>query len=286
MNPNITQDALAFVPTKPASHFRDFIDMLMITLAMLRRDLVVMRRQSVSFATQVLLQPVFILLIFGAVLPTVGIAQRGYGTLLLPGVVAFTIVNTALQWIALPLVLDLGYGREIDDRLLAPLPTGLVAIEKVIFAAMRGLIAGVVIFPLAYILLGNEFSMRMDAIGLTICVMILSALAAASLGLMVGTIVVPGQINLAFLLILIPLLFTGCVQYPWGALNSLKWLQIISLFNPLTYASEGLRYAVVPHIHGHAVPTLGIGWSLLGLVVSFVGFLWVGVWKFQRRVVS
>ena len=37
-------------------------------------------------------------------------------------------------------VLDLGLACEIDDRLLAPLPFGFVAIEKVLFAAMRGVI--------------------------------------------------------------------------------------------------------------------------------------------------
>jgi ABC-2 type transport system permease protein len=41
-----------------------------------------------------------------------------------------------MQGVTLPLVLDLGFAREIDDRLLAPLPIGLVAMEKVLFAAM------------------------------------------------------------------------------------------------------------------------------------------------------
>src|SRR5437588_2472417 len=134
-------------------------------LAILRRDLVVTGREFIAFLVQVLLQPLFLLFIFGKVLPSIGFARPGFAAILLPGIVAFTIVLTALQGVTLPLVLDLGFAREIDDRLLAPLPVNLVAVEKVIFAAMRGLVAGAIIFPLAYWILGNGYSVRGDAVG-------------------------------------------------------------------------------------------------------------------------
>lgn len=257
-----------------------------VLLAILARDLLVTRRQLVAFLMQFLLQPLFFLFIFGVVLPTIGIASPGYGALLLPGIVALTVVTTALQGVAQPLVLDLGIGREIDDRLLSPIPVSLVAIEKVVFGAIRGLIAGTVIFPLAYLILGSEFTVRTDAIGVIALVMILAALAAASIGLLLGTLVEPGQIGLAFALILTPLIFTGCVQYPWGTLNALRWFQIITLINPLTYASEGLRFAMVPALHGRVVPTLGLGWVILGLFVSILVFLSIGLSTFRRRVTS
>ncbi len=116
--------------------------------------------------------------------------------------------------------------------------------------------------------------------------MILAALSAASIGLLLGTLVEPGQIGLAFALILTPLIFTGCVQYPWGTLSALRWFQIVTLFNPLTYASEGLRFAMVPAIHGRILPTLPLGWVFLGLVTSIVVFLSLGLFTFRRRVLS
>jgi ABC-2 type transport system permease protein len=82
------------------------------------------------------------------VLPGSGLAANGFGALLLPGIVALTSFLAAMQDVTL--VLDLGFAREIDDRLLAPLPVSLVAVEKVIFAALRGIVAGAIIFPLAY----------------------------------------------------------------------------------------------------------------------------------------
>ena len=254
--------------------------------AILCRDISVTLRDFIPFLLQVLLQPLFFLFIFGTVLPAIGIARQGFGALLLPGIVALTVITTAIQGVALPLVLDLGFAREIDDRLLAPLPVSLVALEKVIFAAMRGLVAGAVIFPLAYLILGNEFQVRADAIGVITLVMILAAFAGASLGMTIGTLVRPEQIGLMFALILTPLLFTGCVQYPWGSLGVLQWFQIVTLFNPLTYASEGLRYAMVPHFHGQVLPTLWLGWVFLGLVATIIVFSAIGIQTFRRRVVN
>lgn len=254
--------------------------------AIMRRDMVVTWREFISFLVQVLLQPLFFLFVFGDVLPRIGLAQQGFATILLPGIVALTVVVTALQGVTLPLTLDLGYSREIDDRLLAPLPVSLVAVEKVIFASMRGLIAGALIFPLGFWILGNGFQVRGDAIGLLIGVMILTAIMGSALGLTIGTIIQPEQIGLMFSLIFTPLFFTGCVYNPWGTLGALKWFQIVTLFNPLTYASEGLRNAMIPVVHGQSFPTLGIGWVLLALSASCVIFIIIGMRTFYKRVVS
>ncbi len=255
-------------------------------LAILRRDIVVTGRDFIAFLMQVLLQPLFFLFIFGKVLPSIGLAQQGFGALLLPGIVALTVITAALQGVTLPLVLDLGVAREIDDRLLAPLPVSLVAVEKMLFAAMRGLVAGAVIFPLARWILGNEYQVRSDAIGLLIGVMVLAALAGATLGLTIGTLIQPEQIGLMFSLIFTPLIFTGCTYYPWSALDSIRWFQIITLFNPMTYAAEGLRAAMVPSFQGHTLPTLALRWVLLGLGVTVVAFFLIGLRTFRRRVVS
>ncbi len=253
-------------------------------LAILRRDLVVTGREFLAFLVQVLLQPLFFLFIFGKVLPSIGFARAGFAAVLLPGIVGLTVVITALQGVTLPLVLDLGYAREIDDRLLAPLPVSLVAVEKVIFAALRGLVAGAVIFPLAYWILGSGYQVRTDEVGTIIGVMVLTAFAGACLGLTIGTLVKPEQIGLMFSLIFTPLIFTGCTYYPWGTLGSIKWFQVITLFNPLTYASEGLRSAMVPVFQG--LPTLDMGWVLLGLGVTVIAFFILGLRTFRRRVIN
>ncbi len=255
-------------------------------LALFRRDLLVVGRQFVPQLIQSLMVPLFFLFIFGKVLTQTGAATSGYSTLLLPGMVAMTIVMNALTSITLPLLLDIGNEREIEDRLMAPLPINLIAIEKVIFAAVNSIITGAIVFPLAYWVLGSDYHVRGDAIGVLIIIMVLTAFAGASLGLTLGTAVKPEQIGMMNAVIIMPLIFTGCVYFSWSALDSLKWFQIATLINPLTYAAEGLRYAMTPAMHGHTLPTLAMPWVYLGLVVTTILFLIIGMRGFSRRVVG
>src|SRR3954452_11282526 len=131
-------------------------------LAILHRDLVVTGREFVPFLLQALMQPLFFLFIFGKVLPGIGLAAGNFASLMLPGIVALTGMIAAMQGVTLPLVLDLGFAREIDDRLLSPLPVWWVALEKVLFGAMRGVVASSMIFPLGRLILGSGFAVRGD----------------------------------------------------------------------------------------------------------------------------
>ena len=74
--------------------------------------------------------------------------------------------------------------------------------------------------------------------------MLIGPLAGAAVGLVLGTAVEARQINVVFAVVLTPLLFTGATFYPWAALDSMRWFQVVTLLNPLTYVSEGLRAAV------------------------------------------
>ena len=255
-------------------------------VAIVSRDLLVIRREILVFLLQTLIQPLFFLFVFGKVLPTIGAASASFSSVLLPGVVALTVFLTALQGPAIDLARDLNVIREIDDRLLAPLPTVLVAIEKVLLAVLRALIGGAFIFPLAYWILGSGFQVRTDLLVVLIGLMVLVALVGASVGLVLGTAAPIQMLPLIFALVLTPLMFTGCTFYPWASLGAIKWFQIVTLFNPLTYAAEGMRYAMVPPLHGQPLPTLAIGWVLLALCASFVLCLWGGLKLFHRRVVS
>lgn len=254
--------------------------------AILQRDLTVTRREFLPFLMQALMQPLFFLFIFGKVLPGIGLAAGNFAALMLPGIVALTGMIAAMQGVTLPLVLDLGFAREIDDRLLSPLPVWWVALEKVIFGAMRGVIASSVIFPLGWLILGNGFAVRGDRIPYLIGMVLLTGLVGSTIGLLMGTVIKPDQISLMFTLIFTPLLFTGCTYYPWGALQNIRWFQVLTLFNPLTYASEGLRYSMVPPMGGHNFPTLTIGWTLLLLGISVAAMFALGTRTFLRRVVT
>ncbi len=254
--------------------------------AILLRDLLVAWQDLPAFLVQMLLQPLFLLFIFGKVLPDIGIADPTLTVILLPGVVALTVFLTAWQSMTVGLSVDLGFLHEIDDRLLAPIPVSLVALEKVLFAALRALIAGAVIFPLAFLILGSGYQVRTDLLWVTVGLMVLIALMASALGLVLGAVTPATKIQLTFSIIIAPLIFTGCTYYPWPSLATIRWFQAVTLLNPLTYASEGLRYAMVPPIHGHPLQTLAIGRVLLMLCGTFAACLGLGARFFRRRVIG
>lgn len=267
-------------------HGRSQIRAALVALAaILSRDLLVTRREIVSFLVQTLAQPLFFLFVFGKVLPVIGTANTEFAAVLLPGVVAFTVFLTPLQAMAVDLGRDLGFTREIDDRLLAPLPITLVALEKLLLAAARGLLAGAFVFPLAYWILGSGYQVRSDLVGVLIALMALTAVLGAAIGLLLGTALPLTKLSLIFSLVITPLIFTGCMWYPWALLGAIRWFQFVTLFNPLTYASEGLRYAMVP-AHSHTPETLAMGWVLLVLGACLVLFLGSGIKLFRGRVLS
>src|SRR5439155_144428 len=75
--------------------------------------------------------------------------EAAFSTLLMAGVVATTMVFQGVQAVALPLVQEFGFTKEIEDRVMAPLPVWAVAAEKIVSGAAQGLLAALVVFPLA-----------------------------------------------------------------------------------------------------------------------------------------
>ncbi len=255
--------------------------MIRAFLALCERDLyVTVRREPVSFLTQSLLQPLFFLFVFGRVLPEIGAAQGDYGSQLLPGILALTLVLTALQNVALPLVIEFSFTKEIEDRLLAPLPVSWVAVEKLLIATVRGVVGGLLILPLGELILPGGIDLGGASIPVLAAMLVAGALVGACLGLVLGTVVPPNRISVAFGLILTPLIFTGATFYPWEALDSLRWFQVVTLLNPMTYVSEGLRGAITD------APHLATGWIVLGIAAGVAVFGGLGVRGFLRRAVD
>ena len=248
-------------------------------LAVLGRDIYVTGRELPSFLAQVLIQPFFFLLVFVVVLGRGGFVAEGYGEIMLPGLIALNAMFGALQSVAFPLVFELSFSREIDDRLLAPLPVWAVAVEKVVFAGLRGLLASLLMVPVGLLMVDVGW----PAAGLlpALLMVVLGALLGAAMGLTIGTAVPPRRINILFAVIFTPLLFTGSVQYPWLSLTDLRWFQVLSALNPLTFVSEGIRAALVPE-----VPHIPLWICLLVPVVAVVLFTLLGIRGFLRRALD
>jgi ABC-2 type transport system permease protein len=249
-------------------------------VAVLRRDVYVTGRELPVFLAQVILQPLFLLFVFGKVLGSLGYTHHGYSQLLFPGLLALTAVITGLQTLAFPLVVEFGWTKEIEDRLLAPMSTGLVAAEKVLFATMRAMVATTIMIPVGILVLGS-IPWRWSGVPLLVAALVLGSMLGAALGLVMGTFVPPNRINIVFSLVFTPLLFTGCSQYPWPSLSRLPWFQVVTAANPMTYVSEAMRGALVPYVP-HIAPWI----CIVVLVSSVSALLAAGVRGFYRRAID
>ena len=200
---------------------------------------------------------------------------------MIPGILALSLAMSAIQSVALPMVADFGYTKEIEDRLLAPIPTPLVAIEKIVAGVLQGSIAAAFVLPIARLIMGPIPGLTFANLGLLVLVTILSGVAFSAMGLFLGTAIAPQQIGLMFSVILAPMIMFGCTYYPWVGLERVPLMQYIVLINPLVYVSEGMRAALTPTIPHMPLPAL-----LAALVAICVLFLWLGLRAFRRRAIS
>ncbi|HUA14877.1 MAG TPA: ABC transporter permease [Verrucomicrobiae bacterium] len=249
-------------------------------LAMLARDAHVARRNIIQIMLQTFLQPLMFVFIFGRVMVRSGYMPPAYKSLLLPGIMAISMVFTGVWAVAMPLIAEFQWTREIEDRLLAPMQISWVAIAKVLWGAVQALIAGLFVIPAAWLILRPvEFDLRspLAFVGVTVLVSLFSAAG----GLALGCSMDQQHVGLMFSMVLTPMIFFGCTYYPWSALNAFPVLQKVVLINPLVYASEGLRGTLVPQF-----PHLSVLGVLIALLIFDSLFLSLGLRQFRKKAVS
>ncbi len=261
-------------PAASASQARAF-------LAVLRRDVYVTGRELPVFLAQVILQPLFLLFVFGKVLGSLGYTNHGYSHLLFPGLLALTAVITGMQTLAFPLVVEFGWTKEIEDRLLAPVPTHLVAAEKILSGVIQGFIAAIVVLPIARLVMGPIAGLTFADAGPLLLVTLLGATAFSALGMWIGTAISPQQIGFMFSVIIAPMLFFGCTYYPWRGLDVVPVLKYAVLVDPMVYVAEGLRGTLTP-----TMPHMSLGIVVLALIAITALFWYLGIRSFYKRAIG
>jgi ABC-2 type transport system permease protein len=255
-------------------------------VAQLKRDGHVLWKTKQVFILRTVMQPALTVFVFTYVFPKIGQGIGGargaadFSTLLVPGVMATACIFQGIQAVALPLVQEFGYTREIDDRVLAPLPVWAVGLEKMVAGALQGILAALVVFPLAALIPATPVHLALHW-PLMLTIIPLGTMLGAALGLAIGTTVESRQVPLVFSVIVIPMTFLGAVYYPWKALSNIAWLKVAVLVNPLIYMSEGFRAALTK-----GVPHMSLVW-IYGLMLAYTALLaWAGVRGFHKRVIQ
>ena len=234
----------AYVPGALPNVSRNRVSRSRVFLALLQRDLRVARKELPFFLIRTSLQPLLFIIVFGYLLPKMGFMRGSYTSALLPGILAVSLTFSSVQSVALPLVQDFGWTKEIEDRLLAPVPTRLIAAEKIVAGVIQGFISAAFVMPIARLIMGPIAGLSLSNVPLVLLVVLLGATAFSSMGLLLGTGIEPQQIGLMFSVIIAPMIFFGCAYYPWAGLSAVPVMKYAVLVNPLVYVAEGLRGAL------------------------------------------
>ncbi len=269
-------------------------------LALLQRDLTVLKKNLGEFIGRTIIQPFLLVFVFLYVFPQIGQAIGGassnpqqalanesaFASVLIAGVIGISIMFQGIMSVALPMATEFGYTKEIEDRVLAPMPVSLVAIGKVAAGAVQGLIAACIVFPVAKFVHAKGINAHL-AIHWPILLTLLpiACVMCAAFGLLLGTRVEPRNISAMFGFIVLPMTFLGGTYYTWTALKHVHlfgfpWLQTLVLVNPLIYVTEGFRAALTTTSHMHLYVIYPVLLAITGVL------LWQGIAGFKKRVLA
>lgn len=262
-------------------------------MAMMAREVRVIQRNFIGTFTRVVMQPLLFVFVFAYVMPKIGrgagpfvggtAGAQTFSTILVPGLVASALLMQGVIAVTFPLVAELSWERSIEDRILAPLPVPILGLQKIAAGAFQAVIGGVLVFPIVLLVhaSGQAPHVHIHDWPLFMLVFVTGATLSSSLGLFLGTIIDPRQMQVLFAVILLPATMLGCVYYPWAALHHIRWLQVVVLFNPMVYMSEGLRAALTPQV-GHMAT-----WAyMLALLGGTVVLTLLAMRTFTRRVLA
>lgn len=250
-------------------------------LALLRRDLVVASRHALPLLTATLTQPVLVVLVFGNIMPRLGLVSADFQAVMVPGLMAIAVLMAGVQGVLLPLAGDLSGSREVDERLLAPITVLGVALERIVAGAIHALVAGLVALPAMILLMHRVGGVDVRPHWLWLLPLApVCGLLSAAFGLTLGTRVQPRFAGLLFAVVLGPMMLFGCAYYPYAALSAVGPVRYLFLLNPLTFVSEAMRLAVTPDAEHMPLPLL-----LAGLLAYLGLFTRTGALSFERRTI-
>ena len=229
-------------------------------IAIVEADVRKLRHDPFELFTR-MIQPSIWLLIFGQAMANAKAISTGnlpYLDFIAPGILAQSILFIAIFYgIALIWERDMGILHKI---LVSPAPRAILVVGRAIAAGVRGLSQIFIIYLLSFFL-GVNLRWDLAAFIGVLAMVMLGGAVFSTFSLIIASIVKKRERFMGIGQVLtMPLFFASNALYPIEMMP--RWLQAISILNPLTYQVDALRSLMIT---GDA--------SAFGLAVDFgVGF--------------
>lgn len=251
-----------------------------------QRELIRFVRDKPRIVTA-LLQPMLYLFVFGTGMSSMIAGGRGdLKVFLFPGVMTMAVLFTSF-FSAGSLVWDREFGF-MREMLVAPVRRGAILLGKCLGGATAGMFQGMVVLGVAGFV-GIPYS---PSLVLTLAgELVVVSFAITAFGLLLAVRIRAIQSFMALVqMLLMPLFFLSGALFPVSGLPG--WLAVLTRVDPLTYAVDPLRRAVLAHVGGGLGAVAGgvtwFGWTVpvpleLALVaLSAVGALALAASQFGR----
>lgn len=178
-------------------------------------------------------------------------------------------------------VSDIEGNKTINYFLTLPMSNTLVLIKQIVGYAIKAGIPTLIILPLGKLFLWKQMSLANFSIFKFAFFYVLMNIFVGSFSLFMTSIVKGlhhmGKVHMRFLF---PLWFFGGSNYSWQMLNKLApKISYVCLANPLIYAMEGIRVAVLGQ-EGY----LPYWTCVLALAGFTILFSWIGIVRLKKRL--
>lgn len=218
-------------------------------------------------------QPLLFLIAFGFGLgPIFEQAGRGnYIQFLAPGLAAMAILFNAM-FSGLELIWDRQFGF-LKETLVAPTPRIVIMIGRTLGGATVALAQGLLVVLICFAAGFRVTNWAMLPTAFTF--MALTAVMFAALGTAIASVLNDFQgFPLIMNFLVMPMFFLSGALYPLK--NVPRALAFVAAVDPLSYAVDGIRHALIGEVH------YGIGLDLAVLTVVTAAFVALGGYLFSR----
>jgi len=218
-------------------------------------------------------QPVLFLLALGYGLGSVykRAGQGNYMEFLVPGIIVQTLLFSGVFW-GIQILFDKRFGF-LKEMLVAPVSRFRVLLGNALGGATTVLLQASLVFVISLALGFRPHSYGM--LPLAALIVVVLSIALTSFGAGIASMVEDFQgfqgIN-NFLVF--PLFFLSSALYPLSDAPTV--LRVLSSINPVSYAVDGLRYALINQTH------FGLGKDLLVMAATLVVCVFFAVNRFNR----
>ena len=203
------------------------------------REIKVFLREKSRIVSSLFTPILWIVVLGGGLGSSISMGGSNYQVFIFPGILAMTVLFTSI-FFGLYIVWD----KRIDffkEVLVAPLSRLTIFAGKMLGGCTDALIQGGLMLAFG-LLLGVSYTIQ--SVVAAIVFMGVLASAVVSIGLVIGSrMESPEGFNLIVSFVVFPLFFLSGALFPIDSLPS--WLHVFTIMNPVTYAVDGMRGAIL-----------------------------------------